>query len=132
MRIGEMAARFGINTRTLRYYERCGLVSAPARTQSNYRVYEEAHARRLSFVLKAKRIGLTLHEIKEVLSLAEHGVKPCERVRELIEKKIRTVEDEILRLTTFHDELFRVRDTVVRNNGTGVCSIIDREPFVVS
>ena len=127
MRIGEMAARFGVNTRTLRYYERCGLLATPARTESNYRVYGEAHARRIAFVLKAKRVGLTLREVQEVLTLAEGGVRPCERVRQLIDDKIVATQREIERLTRVCEELVRVRDTDSGLRDHAICSIIEAD-----
>ena len=61
-KIGELAKRFGVNVRTLRYYEEIGLLPA-ARLESGYRTYSEADAQRLRFVLKAKRAGFSLEEI---------------------------------------------------------------------
>ncbi len=55
LKIGEVARRFGLNVHTLWYYKGLGLLPA-ARRESGYRVYSEADAERLAFVLRAKRV----------------------------------------------------------------------------
>lgn len=81
MRIGELAARLGLNTRTIRYYESIALLPEPERTASGYRTYDEADVERLAFIKSAQRLGLALDEIREVLALRERGVTPCGYVR---------------------------------------------------
>jgi len=92
-KIGELAKRFGVNVRTLRYYEEIGLLPA-ARLESGYRTYSEADAQRLRFVLKAKRAGFSLEEIYTILRLARH---------------IRTLDAEIAELTALRAELLAVQ-----------------------
>ena len=67
MRISELADRLGVAVSTVRYYERIGLVPGPPRGPSGYRDYDDEAEARLLFVTRAKRIGLTLDEIAEVL-----------------------------------------------------------------
>ena len=63
MRIGQLANEVGLNPKTLRYYEQIGLLPAPQRSPSGYRLYTAADRERLDFIAKAKAIGLTLEEI---------------------------------------------------------------------
>jgi len=65
-RIGEVAEQTGFPPSTLRYYEDEGLLPAPDRTAAGHRVYGERHLRRLQFMARAKRLGLTLEEIADL------------------------------------------------------------------
>lgn len=103
LKIGEIAKRFGLNVRTLRYYEGLGLLPA-ARMESGYRVYSEADAERLTFVLRAKRVGFSLEEIQEIFRLERHG-KACGYVRETLSKNLRTVDAQIAELQKLRAEL---------------------------
>src|SRR3546814_457103 len=84
MRIGELAARLAINTKTIRYYEGIGLLPPPDRTASGYRAYDEDDVERLTFIKTAQRLGITLDEIREILAFRERGERPCEYVRDEI------------------------------------------------
>lgn len=97
--IGDVAKRFGLNPRTIRYYEMIGLLPRARRTESGYRVYSDETIERLEFILKAKTLGLKLHEIKEILLLHDKGEVPCECTRKFIKNKISEIEDKITSLT---------------------------------
>ncbi|MCC6313184.1 MAG: redox-sensitive transcriptional activator SoxR [Thermomicrobiales bacterium] len=64
--IGELAARTGVATSALRFYEARGLIGAE-RTASGHRRFPRAMARRVAFVVFAQRVGLTLEEIRAEL-----------------------------------------------------------------
>jgi DNA-binding transcriptional MerR regulator len=68
--IGQVAQRTGMGIETVRFYEREGLLNRPARSPSSgYRLYEEEVIARLLFIVRAKELGFTLTEIKELLAL---------------------------------------------------------------
>ena len=71
--IGKAAKRAGLSVDTLRYYEREGLLPRPRRTASSYRLYDEAAIARLRFINRAKVLGFTLAEIRELLQLNDGG-----------------------------------------------------------
>ena len=71
--IGKAAKRAGLSVDTLRYYEREGLLPSPRRTASSYRLYDEAAIARLRFINRAKLLGFTLAEIRELLQLNDGG-----------------------------------------------------------
>jgi len=76
--IGEIARRAGVGIDTVRYYERNDLLPKPARRASGYREYEVEDVRRLRFIRRAKDIGFTLDEVRELLALSsdrERGVR---------------------------------------------------------
>ncbi len=77
LKISEVAERAGVATSTVRYYERIGLVPSPARTPAGYRAYDDAAEARLLFISRAKRLGLSLEQIAELLGI---DVRPRPRV----------------------------------------------------
>src|SRR2546430_2291446 len=85
MRIGDLAEQSGLAPTALRYYERSGLLPAPHRTASGYRVYDVGVLPRLAFIRAAQAVGLSLAEIREVLAIRDGGAL-CEHVVELIER----------------------------------------------
>ena len=87
MRIGELARRAGVTTRTIRHYERIGVLPAPERTESGYRLYTEDALARLAFVRAAQTVGLTLGEIREVIAFRDRGEAPCGHVLALVERR---------------------------------------------
>ncbi|MDR7492508.1 MAG: heavy metal-responsive transcriptional regulator [Armatimonadota bacterium] len=107
-RIGELAREFGLNPRTLRYYESVGLLH-PGRTPSGYRVYVETDRERLRFVLRAKRAGLSLGEVVEVFRLRDRGELPCGHVRGWLDRKLAEVEDQLRALRGWRQELRHLR-----------------------
>ena len=81
MRIGEVAERLAVNPRTIRYYESIGLIPEPARTESDYRDYDEKDFERIRFIKTARRLDLALDEIREILAFADKSQVPCGHVR---------------------------------------------------
>lgn len=105
MKIGQLARRLDLNTQTIRYYERIGLLPEPGRTESGYRAYGEEDERRLRFVKNARSVGLALGEIKEILALNERGEAPCGYVAQVIARRAEDVERQIAELTRFKKDL---------------------------
>ena len=110
MRISELAEQAGIAASTLRYYERIGLMPSPDRTSSGYRDYDDDAVARLMFVSRAKRIGLTLDQIGELLQVWD-GVNCAttyERVTELVAEKRTEIGERIRELQQFAAQLDEV------------------------
>ena len=111
MRISELADELGVAPSTLRYYERIGLVPSPPRANSGYRVYDEEAAARLRFVTRAKRIGLTLEQIAEVLPIWD-GVNCAathDEITRLVDIKRAEVLERVRELERFAAHLQEVR-----------------------
>lgn len=108
MRIGVLAQRTGVGTKTIRYYEDVGLMPAPARTPSGYRDYEEAAERRLVFIRAARSVGLSLGEIQEVLAYRDRGHCPCAHVTALMERHAAELADRITALESMRRDLERL------------------------
>lgn len=93
--IGEVARRAGVNSETLRYYERRGLVARPSRTVSNYRLYPQETVQEIRFIKRAQALGFSLQEICDLLSYRSRADAACEGVRGRLEEKIGDIEQKI-------------------------------------
>jgi DNA-binding transcriptional MerR regulator len=78
--IGDLAKATATKVETVRYYERIGLLPTPARTPGNYRAYGPDHLGRLSFVRRARDLGFSIEQVRELLGLADDRNRPCEAV----------------------------------------------------
>ena len=131
MKIGQLAKATGLTTKTIRHYELHRLLEDPERTESGYRMYGEDDVQRLEFVKKAKRLGLSLEEIREILVLHEQSQAPCVHVLALLDRKLEQVEGIIRELEEFRRELMRLKvESQVRleqvPEDERICGIIER------
>ena len=88
---GQLAQRAQINLETVRFYEQEGLLAPPSRTASGYRKFEEAAVDRLAFVKRAKVLGFSLGEIRELLVIQDGHADACVEVRDLLQNKLAIV-----------------------------------------
>jgi len=93
--IGAVARRAGVGVETVRFYERQGLIAEPPRRLSGYREYDEEVVSRLGFIRRAKDLGFTLKEIKELLSLRRDPAAPAADVKRRAQAKIADIESKI-------------------------------------
>ncbi len=93
--IGQIARRAAVGVETVRYYEREGLLNRPQRKPSGYRVYGDDVVARLRFIRRAKTLGFTLKEIKDLLSLRLDENASCGSIKKRAELKIADIETRI-------------------------------------
>lgn len=127
MRIGVLAARSGVTTKSIRFYESIGVLPSPPRTSSGYRDYTEADAERLTFVKTAQRLGLTLDEIREILALRDRGEQPCGHVAALLAKHVAALDARIAEMQGLRAEL-RTLEARARAGGDDqgrFCAVIE-------
>ena len=108
MRVGEAAARAGVNIETLRYYERRGLLPEPDREPSGHRRYDEESIRFLRAIKEAQALGFTLSEIADVLKAMRRSGTPSEALRVRMAAKIDEIDGRIAGLRRMREELARV------------------------
>jgi len=108
VRVGEVAARAGVNVETLRYYERRGLLPAPEREPSGHRRYDEETMRFLRAIKEAQAVGFTLREIGEYLQASRSSRSPSEALRVRMAAKIDEIDSRIAGLRRMREELARV------------------------
>lgn len=123
MKIGEVARRVGIPIDTVRYYERNGLLPPPARRASGYRDYHDSDIARLNFVLRAKALGFTLVEIRELLQLSDAAEGDMANIRGLAASKLQDIEQRIAQLARVRDALKGLVDACPGRGHVSVCPI---------
>lgn len=103
--IGALSKATGTTVEAIRWYERVGVLPAPARTAGNYRAYGTAHLERLSFVRRARDLGFTLDQVRELLRLADERSRPCGAVDRVAREHLEEVERKIADLEALRREL---------------------------
>ena len=106
LKIGEVASVSGLSVKTIRYYEDIGLLSPTVeRSESGYRLFSSSVLTRLSFVKRAKSLGLSLSEIREILEIRDLGQLPCGEVKQCLLSKVEAINQQIVALETLRGEL---------------------------
>ncbi len=123
MTIGDLARAGGVNVETVRYYQRLGILTEPARARGTIRRYPDDALRRLHFIKRAQRLGFSLDEVKILLGLSDG--RHCAETRELAERKLAIVEEKLADLNAMHDALMDLI-SACRRGGRGCgCPLID-------
>jgi len=124
MAIGAVSQRAGVGVDTIRYYEREGLLPAPRRRDSGYRDYDDAAVQRLRFIRRAKDLGFSLAEIRELLALSndhEHGV---ENVRQRARQRRDAIVARIRELQRLQRGLTKLIDACPGRGDPDNCPIL--------
>ena len=103
--ISRLAREAGVGIDTVRYYERAGLLPEPPRRASGYRDFPAATVQRLNFIRRAKALGFSLEEIRELLQLSADRGRGVAGVKASAEAKLRLVEERIAELQRMRDGL---------------------------
>ncbi|MFQ5670007.1 MAG: heavy metal-responsive transcriptional regulator [Acidobacteriota bacterium] len=125
LNIGQVARRAGMGIDAIRYYERRGLIEEPARKASGYRQYTEEVIARLRFIKRAKELGFSLDEIKELLSLKLDPASSSSRVKQHAEAKIAAIEEKVRTLQRMKHALEKLSAACSGCGPTGDCPILD-------
>src|SRR5207253_9968509 len=103
--IGDLAKATDTKVETIRYYERIGLLAAPARTSGNYRAYAAEHLNRLSFIRRPRDLGFSIEQVRTLLDLSDQRQRPCEAVDAIAREHLAEVERKIADLAAMRREL---------------------------
>jgi MerR family Zn(II)-responsive transcriptional regulator of zntA len=127
MQIGQMAKKLNVKTDTLRFYEKNGLLTASSRSNSGYRYYNQADYQRAMFILRCKRVGFTLADIKELLSIRiDKTSHSCEEVKRRTSTKRAEIELRIKELECFRDSLIQLEQACCGGpESAEYCSILE-------
>ena len=124
MRTSEVASQAQVNTQTLRYYERRGLLREPERTASGYRAYTPDAVRVVRFVKRAQQLGFTLDDIEDLLHLADGGPASCKEARTMARTRIADLQQRINELAGMRDALTQLVDTCDQPRAERECPIL--------
>ena len=103
LRIGEVANRSGVSIDTVRFYERRRLLPIAPRTANGYRVFSSEAIERVHFIKQAQELGFSLDEIATLLSA--NGASDCRRVHDLLDAKLKEINDRMRSMVEFRDNL---------------------------
>ncbi|HEB01707.1 MAG TPA: heavy metal-responsive transcriptional regulator [Nitrospirae bacterium] len=127
MFIGDVAKKLDLNPRTIRYYEKIGLLPKAIRTDSGYRIYSSDTIYRLEFILKAKGLGLKLEDIKEIIDIHNRGEVPCPCTTAFLNNKISEIDEKMDALSALKIKLTKLLKPARSKTTQGtICPIIEK------
>ncbi len=125
MRIGELASQSGMSVDTIRYYEKIGLLPTANRLASGYRQYDKNSITVLSFVSSAKKLGMSLDDIKALLAIElDKSAASCETVKGFIAEQLLQVEQKMDQLKSIEQAMRRLHDTCCGGDESALCCSI--------
>ena len=105
MHIGQMSKQTGVSVDAIRFYERNGLLAAPARSEGGFRLYSGDDLSTLHFIRSLQTLGFSLNEIREFLSLRTNDLRACSEVRKRLDRKLKDIHAKGVALVKLEDEL---------------------------
>lgn len=109
MKIGELAARTGQTTETIRYYEKIGLLLPAERLDNNYRVYSHTHVKQLDFIRRCRTLGISIDEIRCLMdNVNRPSATVANETHRLIHGHLEMVEHQIAELEELRQSLLRL------------------------
>jgi DNA-binding transcriptional MerR regulator len=110
MKIGEIAHEAGVSVDTVRFYERVGVLPAPARTDSGYRDYEPRTVERIRFTRELQAIGFTLADAVDALAAHDTGNATCESERWRLDAALARVDAKLAELNALRGRIVQAQD----------------------
>lgn len=126
VRIGELAKSADCPVQTVRFYESEGLLPEPARSEGNFRLYDDAHLQRLLFIRRCRAKDMTLDEIRQLLRFRDRPEQDCGEVNLLVDSHIAQVRAKIKELRELERELTELRHTCDTARTARECGILNR------
>ncbi|HHO69290.1 MAG TPA: MerR family transcriptional regulator [Gammaproteobacteria bacterium] len=121
--IGRLARAAGVNVETIRYYQRIGLIEAPARPVQGYRCYPPDAVARVRFIKRAQELGFSLKEVAELLSLNDGD---CGEARAIAVRKLALIEQRLADLARLRDVLAATVEACLSSEAEGApCALIE-------
>lgn len=124
VKTGELARRAQISPETVRYYERCGLLPPPERTDANYRRFGQQHLERLEFIRRCRRLGIDLRSVSNLLAYLDEPCSNCQGVNDILDEHVIEIDDQIRHLQALRQQLLRLRAACPGNGLSGECGIL--------
>jgi len=123
MNIGQAAERSGLPTKTIRYYEEIGLISAD-RAANGYRDYSDADVHRLAFIQRARALGFSIEDCRQLMDLYRDRNRASHDVRELAKAHVSAIDAKIAELTAMRSTLSHLV-AACRGDARPDCPILD-------
>lgn len=124
MRIGALAKHSDCDVETVRFYEREGLLDAPAREANGYRSYTEKHLVQLNFIRHCRSLGIGLPEVRTLRRFQASPELACAEINALIDRQITRIHQQVESLRLLEQQLHALRDTCHANQTARDCGIM--------
>ena len=124
MKIGELAQAAQCTVETVRYYEKEGLLSAPARTSGNFRIYGVEHVERLRFIRNCRALDMSHDEIHTLLALADKPAEDCGAINAVFDQHIAHVDERLRELAQLKLQLDALRTQCQTAQAVDDCGIL--------
>jgi len=124
MKIGDLSRVTNTQIETIRYYEREGLLPIAPRSDGNYRIYGDEHAKRLSFIRHCRGLDMALDEIRVLLRFKDSPSENCREVNSLLDEHIEHVTQRVRELNALGRQLKTLRGLCLESKDSGNCGIL--------
>lgn len=124
MQIGRVAERSGVTAKTIRYYEEIGLISKPERTASGYRAYGKQDVEILRFVIRARSLGFSIKDVRNLLALYEDRGRASADVKNIALEHVDEIERKMAELDSIRRTLLHLAEEC-HGDDRPDCPIID-------
>ncbi|NCJ05553.1 MerR family DNA-binding protein [Synechococcales cyanobacterium C] len=132
LQVQQVAQSLGINPQTIYFYERIGLIPSPPRSPAGYRLFQPQDVERLALIGRAKTLGLTLEEIREILTLQADQSLTCQEIHDRLLAKVQKIDATIAQLQALKAELLplvhRCEDIVSAQRPDAECGVLSLPP----
>jgi len=125
MQIKELADATGVDVETIRYYEKQGLLPAPARRDNGYRDYAARHLERLSFIRHCRALDMPLADVKRLLGFVDEPEAHCGDVNLLVDNQLTRVRARLKSMRALEKQLLQLRASCGGVNKGAHCGILD-------
>ena len=105
MKVKQLATRNNISPDTVRHYTRIGLITPTKNPENSYKQYSRADEQRLQFIIQAKSLGFSLHDIETMIMQSQQGQSACPKVRELMELRLSEIEQKIATMQATYQKM---------------------------
>jgi MerR family copper efflux transcriptional regulator len=105
LQIGQVAVQSQVPIKTIRYYEELGLLKSSGRTEGKFRLFTPDTIKRITFIKRLQKLGLSLQEIAEILGVHDRGLAPCAEIKQQLEQQILEIDRRIAELMTLRGEI---------------------------
>lgn len=124
MRIGELSQATGVDVETIRYYEKAGLLLAPARQSNGYRDYGTEQLERLAFIRQCRALDMPLADIARLLDFQHGAPTDCHAINQLVDEHLSQVRARIENMHTLEKKLIALRTRCEQGKTTSDCGIL--------
>ena len=124
MLISQLARSVGVDPRTIRFYERQGLLPSPDRQENGYRIYTDQHAEQLTFVRHCRILDLSLSEISELQKCQSDPHQSCAVVNVLLDEHVSRLRSRIIAMLALEEQLISLRKSCNDDRKVRSCGIL--------